>query len=139
MNINEKQEKLIKEFSQFDDWFEKYELLIEFGRNMPPMERHFRNEENLIKGCQSSLWIASENVDGKIVYYADSEAMITRGIVAVLLQVVNHQFPEEIVSTELYFLKAIGLTTNLSPSRSNGLAAIQKRIVELAKVQCSTT
>jgi cysteine desulfuration protein SufE len=139
MNINEKQEKLIKEFSHFNDWFEKYELLIEFGRKMPPMERHFRNEANLIKGCQSSLWIASEIVDGKILYYADSDAKITRGIAAVVLQVVNHQHPEEIVGTELYFLKAIGLTTNLSPSRSNGLAAMLKRIVELAKGQYSTT
>jgi cysteine desulfuration protein SufE len=139
MNINEKQEKLIEEFSQFNDWFDKYELLIEFGRKMPPMDKHFRNEANLIKGCQSSLWIGSEIVDGKIVYHADSEAKITKGIVAVVLQVVNHQHPEEIMNAELYFLKAIGLTTNLSPSRSNGLAAMLKRIVELAKSQYSTT
>jgi len=134
MKIDKIQDRLIEEFALLKEWFDKYEHLIELGKQLPLLDEKYKTEENLISGCQSRLWITAELVDGKIVFHADSDAKITRGIIAVVLKVVNNQPPEEVAKVELYCLDAIGLTSNLSPSRANGLASIIKRIYDLANI-----
>lgn len=132
MEMNAIQDRLIREFAPLEDWTEKYENLIAYGMRLPPMDEKHRNEQNAIKGCQSRLWIACEIVGGKMVFHADSNSKIVRGMVALVLEVVNNQPADMIATADLYFLKAIGLTTHLSPVRANGLATIVRRIYELA-------
>lgn len=133
MKIDKIQFQIIKEFAPLEKWFEKYEKLIEFGKNLPPMEEQYKTESNLMKGCQSNVWITSRLENRKIIYQADSDTLIIRGIIAILLQVVNYQSPEDISSMDLKFLDEIGLSSNLSPSRANGLASIVKHIKDCAK------
>lgn len=136
MKINECQDKLIAEFAPYEDWFDKYEHLVKLGEHLPPMATELKTEENTVSGCQSMLWMAAEKENGKLLYFADSDAKITRGIIAAVFRVVNQQAPKEIVEADFYFLEDIGFTYNLSPSRSNGLSAIIKRVRELAKGAC---
>jgi len=134
MGINEIQQQIIEEFSPLEEWFDVYEKLIELGKQMPAMDEQYKNETNLISGCQSRLWMAAVlKENGKVVYRIDSDALIVKGIVALLLKVVNHQPPEEIATANLYFLDAIGLSSNLSPSRANGLALVVEHIKEYAR------
>lgn len=133
MKIDKIQLQIIKEFAPLEEWFEKYEKLIEFGKSMPLMEEHYKTEENLMSGCQSNVWITSRLENRKVIYQADSDTLIIRGIIAILLKVVNYQSPEDISSMDLSFLDDIGLSSNLSPSRANGLASIVNHIKNCAK------
>ena len=128
MSINEIQNEIIEEFSIFDDWMDRYQQLIDLGNELMPMDDSKRIEQHLIKGCQSKVWIDADYVDGKISFSADSDAIITKGIVALLLRVLNGRTPQEIIDADLYFIEKIGLKENLSPTRSNGLLAMIKQI-----------
>ena len=128
MNINEIQDQIIEEFSVFEDWMDKYNYLIELGRECPIIEEKDKKDNNLIKGCQSRVWVSAEIIDGKMVIKADSDAVITKGIVTLLLRVFNNQSPKDVYDSELYFIDQIGLSTHLSPTRSNGLLAMVKQI-----------
>ncbi len=134
MKINEKQDSLIEEFASLAGWFEKYEYLINIGEKLPGMDNKYKTRENSISGCQSQLWVAAESRDGKLVFHADSDAKITRGIIAIMLSVVNNHTPKEIYEANFYFLDKIGLKTNMSPSRVNGLNSIIKRIYDLSRL-----
>ncbi|MBP2030692.1 cysteine desulfuration protein SufE [Methanohalophilus levihalophilus] len=126
------QDEIIKEFDGLE-WFDKYGLLISFGKVLEPMDAEFKTEENAISGCQSKVWINSLVNDGKLVFSLDSDAMITKGIISLLMKVINNRSPQEILDLDLYFIDDIGLKSNLSPARSNGLASIISRIREIAK------
>jgi cysteine desulfuration protein SufE len=126
------QDEIIKEFDDLE-WLERYELLISSAKELEPMDEEFRTEENSISGCQSKVWIRSSKKDGKLVFNLDSDAMITKGIMSLLLRVVNNRYPQEIADMDLYFIENIGLKSNLSPARSNGLDSIIKRIKEIAE------
>lgn len=128
MTINEIQDQIIEEFSIFEDWMDKYNYLIELGRECPIIEEKDKKDNNLIKGCQSKVWVSAEIIDGKMVIKADSDAVITKGIVTLLLRVFNNQLPKDVYDSELYFIDQIGLSTHLSPTRSNGLLAMVKQI-----------
>ena len=128
MTINEIQDQIIEEFSIFEDWMDKYNYLIELGRECPIIEEKDKKDNNLIKGCQSRVWVSAEIIDGKMVIKADSDAVITKGIVTLLLRVFNNQTPKDVYNSELYFIDQIGLSTHLSPTRSNGLLAMVKQI-----------
>ena len=118
------QDAIIEEFSMFDDWLDKYDYLISLSDTLPAMDPALRNEKNLIEGCQSRVWVSSEMRDGKMYYSADSDAIITKGIIALLVRVMNGRTPAEAAHLDLYFVDAIGLGENLSPTRSNGLRAM---------------
>ncbi|HAM98754.1 MAG TPA: Fe-S metabolism protein SufE [Marinilabiliales bacterium] len=126
--INKRQDAVVEEFSVFDDWMDKYSYLIDLGKEMPPVSEKIKSEKTLIKGCQSKVWLEAELVDGKIQFEADSDAIITKGIIALLIRVMSGLTPEEIMNANLYFIDKIGLHENLSPTRSNGLAAMIKQI-----------
>lgn len=128
MSIREKQEQIVDEFSQLDDWMNRYEMLIELGNSLETIDPKKRNDQNLIKGCQSRVWLDAELVDGKVFYSADSDAIITKGIVALLIRVLNGHTPQEILGCDLYFIDSIGLKENLSPTRSNGLLSMIKQM-----------
>jgi cysteine desulfuration protein SufE len=128
MTLNEVQDRIIEDFSVFEDWMDKYQQLIELGKDLPPIDEKKRNESYLIKGCQSKVWLDAELTDGKIFFTADSDAIITKGIVALLIQVLNQRTPKEILEANLYFIDKIGLKENLSPTRSNGLVAMVKQM-----------
>lgn len=128
MTIKEIQEEIIDEFSFFEDWMQRYEYLIELGKSLQPMDESLKTEENVISGCQSKVWISAEKKDGLIVFHADSDAIITKGIVALILRVYSGQTPETILKTEPDFIDKIGLQENLSPTRANGLFAMIKQI-----------
>ena len=132
MTINENQDKIIEELLPLNDWFEKYEYLVSLGKALKPLDEEFKTEDNLIKGCQSKVWLRAEKKDNKIYLAADSDTLITKGILALLLQVLNNQSPEDIINCNLYFLEKIGLSTNLSPARANGVVSIIKQIVYYA-------
>jgi cysteine desulfuration protein SufE len=127
-DINIIQEEIISEFEMFDDWMEKYESLIEVGKDLPIISEELKTEDRLIEGCQSRVWLNSELINGKMDYRADSDAIITKGIIGLLIRVMNNQTPEVIISNELLFIKAIGLQEHLSPTRSNGLLGMVKRM-----------
>ena len=127
-SINDIQDGIIEEFEAFDDWLERYELLIEYGNDLPPMPEADKNERNLIDGCQSKVWFTARLEDGKIIYTGDSDAILVKGIVALLLQVLSGHTPEEIANADLYFIDAIQLREHLSPTRSNGVAAMLKQM-----------
>jgi len=128
MTINEVQDKIIDEFSFFDDWMDKYNLLIDLGKDLPVIDPRYKVKDFLIEGCQSKVWLRPEFRDGKIYFTADSDAIITRGIVALLIRVLSGRTPDEILSTELYFIEKIGLRQNLSPTRSNGLLSMVRQM-----------
>lgn len=122
------QDEIIEEFSAFDEWLDKYDLLIELGNELPPMDNGSRNEQHIIEGCQSRVWVDAVLEDGRVYFSADSDAIITKGIIALLIRVLNGRTPREILDTELYFIDRIGLRENLSPTRSNGLLAMIKQM-----------
>ncbi len=128
MTLNEVQDRIIEDFSMFEDWMDKYQQLIELGKDLPPIDEKKRTESYLIKGCQSKVWLDAELENGKIFFTADSDAIITKGIVALLIQVLNQRTPKEILEVDLYFIDKIGLKENLSPTRSNGLVSMVKQM-----------
>ena len=136
MTINEIQDEIIKEFSGFDDWMDKYQLLIDLGNEQEPLEEKFKTEQNLIDGCQSRVWLVAElveggmwNVEGEVIHFrAESDALIVKGIVALLIRVLSDHTPQEILDADLYFIEEIGLKEHLSPTRSNGLLAMVKQM-----------
>ena len=133
MSINRKQEALIKDMASLDDWFDKYKYLIELARQMKPIDNVHKTEDNLISGCQSRVWIYAELQDRCLHFEADSDTMITRGLLALTLMVCNNQTPRDIYETNFYFLEKVGVSSNLSPSRANGLASIVKQIKAIAR------
>lgn len=126
--INELQDEVIEEFSGFDDWMDKYQLLIDLGNEQEPLDEKYKTEQNLIDGCQSRVWLQADLVDGKIVFQAESDALIVKGIIALLIKVLSGHTPDEILNSDLYFIDKIGLKEHLSPTRSNGLLAMVKQI-----------
>lgn len=134
MNTDCIQEEIIDEFSLFDDWLDKYDYLIGLSDSLPVISDEHRTEQYLIEGCQSRVWVDAELRDGKVYYHADSDAIITKGIIALLIRVMGGRTPEEILATELYFIDRIGLGENLSPTRANGLLSMirQMRLYALA-------
>lgn len=128
MTIKSIQEELIEEFSLFDDWMDKYEHLIELGKSLPLIEESYKTDDKLIKGCQSKVWLHAEMKEGKIVFTADSDAIITKGIIAVLIRVFSNQTPEEILNADTNFIDKIGLKEHLSPTRANGLVSMIKQM-----------
>ena len=134
MTINDIQNEIIEEFSLLDDWMDRYELLVDYGRTLPPFPEEQRTKQNLIDGCQSQVWFTAELSNGLVVYQADSDAILVKGIASLLLRVLNHQSPKDIADADLYFIKEIGLQEHLSPTRSNGLAAMlhQMKLYALA-------
>jgi cysteine desulfuration protein SufE len=128
MTIDEKQQEIIEEFSMFDDWMDKYNYLIELSNDMPEMDPKSKTEDNLIEGCQSKVWLDAKTEGDKLVFTADSDAIITKGIIALLIRVLSGQKPEDIKNADLYFIDEIGLKENLSPTRSNGLLAMVNKI-----------
>jgi cysteine desulfuration protein SufE len=126
MTINEIQDELIEEFSLFGDWMEKYENIIQMGKELPLIKEQYRKDENLIKGCQAKVWLHADFKDGKIVFSADSDAIITKGLVSMVVRVLTNHTPEEIVQADLYFVDRIGLKEHLSMTRSNGLLSMLK-------------
>jgi cysteine desulfuration protein SufE len=128
MNMNEIQEEIIAEFEVFDDWLDKYNYLIELSNDLPIMDPRYKTSEYLINGCQSKVWLRADLVDGKIRFTADSDAIITKGIVSLLIRVLSERDPAEIMDTDLVFIDQIGLRENLSPTRSNGLLSMVKQM-----------
>jgi cysteine desulfuration protein SufE len=128
MTINEIQDEIIHEFSIFDDWMDKYEYLIELGKDLPPFDEKYRIVQNLIDGCQSKVWLNAELISDKIIFTADSDAIITKGIVSLLIRVLSNQSPKDILDADLYFIEKTGLQQHLSPTRSNGLMSMVKQM-----------
>ena len=128
MTINELQNNVIEEFADFDDWMDKYALLIDLGNSLPPLEEKYKTESNLIEGCQSRVWLQADYVDGKILFKGESDAVIVKGIVSLLISILSDHTPQEILDADLYFIEKIGLKEHLSPTRSNGLGAMGKQM-----------
>ena len=128
MTINEIQDEIIEEFSGFDDWMDKYQLLIDLGNDQEPLEDKYKTEQNLIDGCQSRVWLVADYEDGLIHFRAESDALIVKGIVALLIRVLSDHTPQEILDADLYLIEEIGLKEHLSPTRSNGLVAMVKQM-----------
>ena len=128
MTINEIQDEIIEEFQDFDDWMDRYQLLIDLGSDQPALPEQYKTEQNLIDGCQSRVWLQADLTDGRIHFQAESDALIVKGIVALLIRVFDNQTPSDILNANLYFIDKIGLREHLSPTRSNGLLAMLKQI-----------
>ena len=128
MTINEVQDEIVEEFSLFDDWMDRYALLIDLGNSLDELDPKYKVESNLIVGCQSRVWLHAEESDGKIIFKAESDAVIVKGIIALLLKVLSDRTPAEILDADLYFVDKIGLKEHLSPTRSNGLVSMIKQI-----------
>lgn len=129
MTINEIQDEIIAEFSDYDDWMDKYQLLIDLGNDQEPLDEQYKNENNLIEGCQSRVWLQADlTPEGKIHFQAESDALIVKGIVTLLIRVLDNQTPDDILNADLYFIEQIGLREHLSPTRSNGLLAMMKQM-----------
>ena len=128
MTINEIQDEIIEEFSGLDDWMDKYQLLIDLGNELTPLNERYKTEQNLIDGCQSRVWLQADYEDGQIHFTAESDALIVKGIVSLLIRVLSDHTPQEILDADLYFIEEIGLKEHLSPTRSNGLVAMVKQI-----------
>lgn len=126
--INELQDEVIEEFSDFDDWMDKYQMLIDLGNDLDTLNDKYKTEQNLIDGCQSRVWLQCDYVDGKLIFTADSDALIVKGIIALLIHILSGHTPKEILDADLYFIDKIGLREHLSPTRSNGLLAMVKQI-----------
>jgi cysteine desulfuration protein SufE len=132
MSIKEKEEALVDSFSIYDDWMDKYEYIIELGKDLPLIDEANKKEENIIKGCQSTVWLHAELKDDKVVFTADADAIIAKGIIAILVDVLSNESPDTIVNAKLEFIKEIGLQEHLSPTRSNGLVAMVKQMKRYA-------
>ena len=132
MTINEAQDEVIAEFEDFTDWMDKYQMLIDLGNDLDELDPKYKNDSNLIDGCQSRVWLQCDYVDGKLVFSADSDALITKGIIALLIQVLSNHTPQEILDADLYFIDKVGLREHVSPTRSNGLLAMVKQIKNYA-------
>lgn len=128
MTINEIQDELISDFSFFDEWMDKYEHIISLGKNLPLIAPQYKTPDNLIKGCQSQVWLHTDVEDGRLVFTADSDAVITKGLVSLMVTVLSNHTPKEILDADLYFIDKIGLSTHLSPTRSNGLLSMLKQM-----------
>ena len=128
MTINEIQDQIIEEFSELDDWMDKYQLLIDLGSEQEPLPEEYKTDSNLIEGCQSRVWLQAHEADGRLLFQAESDALIVKGIVSLLVKVLSGHTPQEIVDADLYFIEAIGLKEHLSPTRSNGLVAMVKQM-----------
>ena len=127
-SINQIQDEIIEEFDMFDEWLDRYQLIIDFAKTLSAFPEDQRTKQNLIDGCQSQVWFIASMQDGQVVYQADSDAILVKGIAALLLRVLNHQTPKDIVDADLYFIRKIGLQEHLSPTRSNGLAAMLRQM-----------
>lgn len=128
MTINEIQDEIIQEFADFDDWMDRYQLLIDLGSSQPKLDDRYKTEQNLIDGCQSRVWLQADMRDGLLHFQAESDALIVKGIVALLVRVLSDHTPEEILGADLYFIESIGLREHLSPTRSNGLLAMLRQM-----------
>lgn len=128
MTINEIQDEIIEDFCSVDDWMDRYQLLIDLGEEQEALDAAYKTDQNLIDGCQSRVWLVCEECNGVLDFRAESDALIVKGIVALLLRVVNHHTPQEILDADLYFISRIGLSDHLSPTRSNGLLAMVKQV-----------
>lgn len=128
MTIKEIQDEIIDEFSMFEDWEERYQYVIDLGKTLPLVEEQYKTEENIIKGCQSKVWLHGEQQDGKVVFTADSDAILTKGIIAILIRVFSNQSPKDILDADTTFIDEIGLKEHLSPTRANGLVSMIKQI-----------
>lgn len=126
--INELQDEIIEEFNGFDDWMDKYQLLIDLGNEQEELDAKYKTDDNLIDGCQSRVWLQADLVDGKIIFQAESDALIVKGIISLLIKVVSGHTPDDILNSDLYFIEKIGLKEHLSPTRSNGLLAMVKQM-----------
>ncbi|HZH85939.1 MAG TPA: SufE family protein [Brumimicrobium sp.] len=126
MTIQEKEQDIIEEFAVYDDWMDKYAYIIDLGKDLPIIDEQYKTDDRLIKGCQSQVWLHAEYKDGKMHYSADSDAIITKGIIALLIRVVNNESPADVARSEFNFIKEIGLQEHLSPTRSNGLVSMIK-------------
>ena len=133
--INEIQDEIIAEFSDFDDWMDRYQLLIDLGNEQAPLDEQYKTEKNLIDGCQSRVWLQADLVNGLVLFQAESDALIVKGMVALLVRVLTNHTPQEILDADLYFIERIGLKEHLSPTRSNGLLAMLKQM----KMYANTT
>lgn len=132
MTINEQQDEIIEEFEQFPDWMEKYEYIIQLGKELRLIAEEYKIDANLIRGCQSRVWLHPEYREGKILFTADSDALITKGLISMVVRVLSGHSPKEIVDADMYFINAIGLSSHLSPTRSNGLLSMVKQIKNYA-------
>jgi cysteine desulfuration protein SufE len=128
MTINETQDEIIEEFSELDDWMDRYQLLIDLGNEQEPLDEQYKTDQNLIDGCQSRVWLQADYNNGKLFFTAESDALIVKGIVALLIRVLSGHTPQEILDADLYFIGQIGLREHLSPTRSNGLLAMVKQM-----------
>ena len=130
--INQLQDEVIEEFNDFDEWMDKYQMLIDLGNDLESLDEKYKNTQNLIEGCQSRVWLQCDYTEGRLVFTADSDALITKGIIALLIRVLSHHTPKEIADADLYFIEKIGLRQHLSPTRSNGLLSMVKQIKSYA-------
>jgi cysteine desulfuration protein SufE len=128
MTLEEKQAEIIAEFLVFDDWMDKYEYLIELGKDLPLIEESKKTNDRLIEGCQSRVWLETEIIDGRMMFTADSDAIITKGIIGLLIRVMNNEAPKDIATVDLHFIREIGLQEHLSPTRANGLVSMVKKM-----------
>lgn len=128
MTIQDKEQEIIDDFAIYDDWMEKYEYIIELGKDLPQIDEKYKTEDNIIKGCQSQVWLHADKKDDKIYYTADADAIIAKGIISLLIQVLSGQSADDILNAKLDFIKEIGLQEHLSPTRSNGLVAMIKQM-----------
>ena len=128
MTINEIQDQIIEDFSSFDDWMDKYQMLIELGNNLEPLDEKYKTPQNIIEGCQSRVWLQADYADGIVHFSGESDAVIVKGLVSLLIQVMSDHTPDEILNAELYFIEQIGLREHLSPTRSNGLLSMVKQM-----------
>jgi len=128
MTIKETQDNIIEEFNEFEDWMDKYQLLIDTGNSLEPIDEQYKQSQYLIEGCQSRVWLHADYIDGKVVLKAESDAIIVKGIVMLLIQVLSNRTPQEILDTDLYFIDEIGLKDHLSPTRANGLVSMVRQI-----------
>ncbi len=128
MIIKELQDEIIDEFGMFDDWMERYEYIIEMGKSLPLIENQYKTNDNLIKGCQSKVWLHADYKNDKIIFTADSDAILTKGIIALLLRVYSNQSPKDILNSDAFFIEKIGLKEHLSPTRANGLLSMVKQL-----------
>jgi cysteine desulfuration protein SufE len=128
MTIQEIQEEIVDEFSMFDDWMQRYEYIIELGKSLPLIDEQYKTEDNIIKGCQSKVWVHAEQKEDKVVFTADSDAILTKGIIAILIRTFSNQSPKQILDADTNFIDEIGLKEHLSPTRANGLVSMIKQI-----------
>lgn len=128
MTINEIQDQVVEDFEMFEDWTDKYEYLIEYGKSLEPIDEQFKTDDNLIRGCQSRVWLHAYMEEGLLKFAADSDAIITKGIVGLLLRILSGHAPKDIMEADLYFLEKVGLQEHLSPTRANGLVSMIKQI-----------